>query len=429
MAVRLILVEFLKVSCNLSNCLNEQREFVEAVTNDEEANYQLFARFAGECSTTLLCVMHELGYCRGNKRLVNIISNILDMREALGHEEEDAGKGHIARFLRRNEGIVENRIAVVQPVAVRREQRRRAEENIAEDTVGWRSADRPTAAVAPNTDDNDYSQTQSASEEEEEKEGENTVATDADGSQSQRDGEVEEKENTSVEREQEEHQEQARQQHHQVGHFNFINLVAENARQFRNFRILGREASFRVRPIPESDDTVRWLENAFREIHAYALRSTGPGDYVGLSFESAPASTISVIEITCASLVLEVARFQRFLANENIAIIVYNSSNFGSGENPLYDGSELLASLEREPMCRLNIMYYERSHHYNPILNLNAAAGTQKEFCVSCNTAYRKDRGHCCSKKCPRCYATPSCENSEVEIVKCAPCRKLLRQP
>ncbi|KYN29114.1 hypothetical protein ALC57_01456, partial [Trachymyrmex cornetzi] len=68
--------------------------------------------------------------------------------------------------------------------------------------------------------------------------------------------------------------------------FNFVDLRTENSRRFRNFGMLGREASFVIRPIPEGEDTVCWLENAFREIYAYAIRSCEPGDYVGLSFDS-----------------------------------------------------------------------------------------------------------------------------------------------
>jgi len=267
---------------------------------------------------------------------------------------------------------------------------------------------------------------------------------------------------------QQQHQQQQEQEHHrEVGdRFNFIELRAENARRFRNFQILGREASFAIRPLPEGADTVRWLENAFREIHAYALHSCELTDYVGLSFNSsdlahgpaglsfrpardltpeviwglvsaiaqsaggidiaknfivrvfnvtAPAGLCGVSNrltredvakrsilqlcnsdnlcfprslvvarvycergnlrtgelndkwnsIRCRNSVLqrelalqlmrsagiiipeegcgihEIERFQRFLAAENIAIIVYNFSTFGSGENPLYDDRAL----------------------------------------------------------------------------------------
>jgi len=351
---------------------------------------------------------------------------------------------------------------------------------------------------------------------------------------------------------QQQHPQQQEQEHHrdEVGdRFNFIDLRAENARRFRNFQILGREASFAIRPLPEGADTVRWLENAFREIHAYALHSCEPTDYVGLSFDSAdlahgpaglsfrPARDLtpediwglvssvaqsaggidiaknfivrvfnvaapagrggvsnrltredvakrSILQINntdnlcfprsivaarvycergnvrtgelndkwnsvrywnsvlqrelalqltrSAGIAIpeegcgihEIERFQRFLAAENIAIIVYNFSTFGRGENPLYDGRALLASLGREHSYCLHIMYYERSRHYNPILSLKAAAGARGGYCVACNMGYRNGRSHRCSKKCPRCYASPSCEQPDVEIIKCETCNR-----
>ncbi|KYN38088.1 hypothetical protein ALC56_07548 [Trachymyrmex septentrionalis] len=97
--------------------------------------------------------------------------------------------------------------------------------------------------------------------------------------------------------------------------------------------------------------------------------------------------------------------------------MVYNFRTFGRGENPMYDGCSLLSSLGRESSCRLNVMYYEGSRHYNPILNLKAAAGSRGGYCVACNVGFRNNRGHRCSKKCPRCYATPSCELPDVELI------------
>ena len=81
--------------------------------------------------------------------------------------------------------------------------------------------------------------------------------------------------------------------HHRPDHqnvrdnFAFIELRAENSRRFRNFVILGRETTFAIRLPPEGTDIVRWIESAFCEIRAYALRSCESNDYVGLSFESA----------------------------------------------------------------------------------------------------------------------------------------------
>jgi len=49
-----------------------------------------------------------------------------------------------------------------------------------------------------------------------------------------------------------------------------------------------------------------------------------------------------------------------------------------------------LTSLGRKPFIRLNIMYYERRRHYNPILNAKAA-GFRGGYCVACNVDYHKE--------------------------------------
>ncbi|KYN10288.1 hypothetical protein ALC57_17585 [Trachymyrmex cornetzi] len=114
----------------------------------------------------------------------------------------------------------------------------------------------------------------------------------------------------------------------------------------------------------------------------------------------------------------EIELFQRYLATENIAIIVFNFSTFGRGENLVYDGCTLLDSLGREPSIKLYIRYYERKRHFNPILNVKAAAGSRGGYCVACNMGYRKDRGHRCIKKCPCCHAIPSCESPDAQLIR-----------
>ncbi|KYQ50576.1 hypothetical protein ALC60_10334 [Trachymyrmex zeteki] len=103
-----------------------------------------------------------------------------------------------------------------------------------------------------------------------------------------------------------------------------------------------------------------------------------------LAKELTISTDITIPEEGCG--IREIEQFQRFLAAENIAIVVYNFSTFGRGENPLYDGCALLSSLGREPSFRLNIMFYERSRHYQPILNMKAAVGSRGGYCVACNT-------------------------------------------
>ncbi|KAL6268204.1 hypothetical protein P5V15_001314 [Pogonomyrmex californicus] len=96
-------------------------------------------------------------------------------------------------------------------------------------------------------------------------------------------GQVEEEEEGGQMEEKEE-REQARGG--EVRNFNNLILIGENSRRFRNFAILGREAIFRLRPLPEGVDVYNWLQNAFAEIYAYALHISEPHDYVGFSFDS-----------------------------------------------------------------------------------------------------------------------------------------------
>ncbi|XP_026827601.1 uncharacterized protein LOC113562383 [Ooceraea biroi] len=75
-------------------------KFISALSGNEKRNYSLFWRFASSCSNTLLSIMAQLGHCDGDQELLAIIEEIIGLREACNHEEEDAG-GHIAGFLRR----------------------------------------------------------------------------------------------------------------------------------------------------------------------------------------------------------------------------------------------------------------------------------------------------------------------------------------
>ena len=73
------------------------------MSDNDEKNYSIFGNFAGECSSTLLCIMHKLGHCGGDARLMEIISHHLEVRECFNHEEDDVG-GYIADFKRRAGG-------------------------------------------------------------------------------------------------------------------------------------------------------------------------------------------------------------------------------------------------------------------------------------------------------------------------------------
>src|SRR5436190_16903635 len=102
------------------------------------------------------------------------------------------------------------------------------------------------------------------------------------------DAQEEQRVSSETEEGEEEMEEGEERRHRQVGNnFKLVTLLSENAREFKKFRILGREASFAIRPVTEGSDIYSILENAFREIHAYVVQKCGPGDLVGISFDSA----------------------------------------------------------------------------------------------------------------------------------------------
>jgi len=101
MSLRELLQKFIIVGCNLNSKL-VAAEYLRNLSADDEKNFKLFENFSQECSSTLLCIMHSLGHCGNEQRLVEIISRHLEVRQCFDHEEDDAG-GYIASFLRRIE--------------------------------------------------------------------------------------------------------------------------------------------------------------------------------------------------------------------------------------------------------------------------------------------------------------------------------------
>ncbi|KAL6421640.1 hypothetical protein ACFW04_014558 [Cataglyphis niger] len=194
------------------------------------------------------------------------------MREAFNHEEEDAG-GLISFLLAQHRGNQRNTQASTsaQEAPVRTRKRKPEEELEMESSMQRGGCSRKRKIPAAEH----ASQIRNNQERSEENESENRAANPSPLTE-----EAEKEEEAEIP-----HQ---RQQQQQVSNnFSNINLLAENTRQFRRFGITGREASFAIRPLHGDINIYRALENAFREIHAYAVNTCQPGDYVGLSFHSA----------------------------------------------------------------------------------------------------------------------------------------------
>lgn len=66
--------------------------------DSEEINYTVFRDFACKSTNTLLAVLYRMGYFNEYDELLRIAGEIVEMREAFNHEEEDVG-GHISFLL------------------------------------------------------------------------------------------------------------------------------------------------------------------------------------------------------------------------------------------------------------------------------------------------------------------------------------------
>ena len=82
-------------------------------------------------------------------------------------------------------------------------------------------------------------------------------------------------------------------------------------------------------------------------------------------------------------------KFQTYYDTRGIAIVVFDSEKFGTGDNILYDG--------RKPFLqdKIYIFYNNDTRHYDLILNL-AGAVSSRFFCAFCNKKYAHVDAHVC---------------------------------
>lgn len=97
---------------------------------------------------------------------------------------------------------------------------------------------------------------------------------------------------------------------------------------------------------------------------------------------------------------IEIRKLQEHYAKSNVAVVIYEFSTFGRGEEPFFDGSSVITNAGRSVEMTLNILHYETRNHYQPILNMRAATGT-RYYCLKCNKGYRET--HNCKNNCFRC--------------------------
>ncbi len=118
----------------------------------------------------------------------------------------------------------------------------------------------------------------------------------------------------------------------------------------------------------------------------------------------------------------EIQHFQEYLAHEGIAIIVYEFLTFGKRVPALYNGRNSVLSVTGKINHTLYILYYERSKHYQPVLNLAAALGS-RGFCTFCNSRYTRVIEHRCKQLCERCKSA-ECNGNKNSLIYCNACNR-----
>ncbi|KAL6416499.1 hypothetical protein ACFW04_013426 [Cataglyphis niger] len=122
-----ILRKCIIIGANLSPAINSERYLSSLSDESSEINYAVFRSFACACSDTVLAALYKLGYFNDFDELLHIAGEIVEMREAFNHEEEDAGG--LISFL-----LAQHQAAVVEREKYRPQNMRRRFETIRKET-------------------------------------------------------------------------------------------------------------------------------------------------------------------------------------------------------------------------------------------------------------------------------------------------------
>ena len=134
------------------------------------------------------------------------------------------------------------------------------------------------------------------------------------------------------------------------------------------------------------------------------------------------AARVVIPETGCG--IAEIKLFQEYYACLDVAIIVYSFQGFARGDKPIFDGTDFVNGVGNNVRFTLRIMYYESSRHYQPILNLIAAAGS-RGYCIPCNKKVTNQQNHKCPSKCRSCLQSPPCERDQpARHVMCSTCNR-----
>ncbi|XP_072766255.1 uncharacterized protein [Anoplolepis gracilipes] len=100
-----------------SLCGKKFDKLLLGLTSDDEKNYRVFGKFAGECPNVVLAVLFRLGHFCNFRELLNITGEVIESRICFGEEESDASE-HI-EFLRLHfHRFLQNSNDSTRPIAI-----------------------------------------------------------------------------------------------------------------------------------------------------------------------------------------------------------------------------------------------------------------------------------------------------------------------
>lgn len=108
----------------------------------------------------------------------------------------------------------------------------------------------------------------------------------------------------------------------------------------------------------------------------------------------------------------EIQKFQNYYLQDQTAIVVFEFLTLGKSAAPIFDGRPIVNRRYNNIEHVLYILYYERTNHYQPILNLQGAVAGRC-FCSVCNKSFTDNIEHRCALRCPRCKAYPLCQDTD----------------
>src|SRR5580765_913160 len=86
------------ISLTQTLCCKKTEKFLSELSNDDEANYHVFGKFAGECPSVVLAVLFRLGHFAAFRQLLFIAGEVIEARRCFGENDEDVA-GHIEYLL------------------------------------------------------------------------------------------------------------------------------------------------------------------------------------------------------------------------------------------------------------------------------------------------------------------------------------------